>query len=760
MNTRCTRFYKTVEPSLTTGSASRLALFVVGTLSLFLGFQNTASAYDPEERDSLRTRIKPPRADSTPEKPTKAAPAAAVRAMPLKVTVPISSYVTPSETDLLAEAGVEQNAEYEASIRTASRWLTQSLIGAERFEISKRCDLLVGDTFRSFPVTSKTLGCVPWAMERLAAARLWRKNRTTRPDRLQVVKTQEGWTNLRSVAFQDAFLRVDPFKFDDVLKLQEFAKKTAADCTYKGANAAVIARAESFLPDERVVDVLEDLYPAAFACLEPDDEGFERTHMRIGLLRLMRGELASARPALLLAAHAEDNSEEFRALFWLGVIDESNKSSASAATSASSSARALASSNTLTLPEPLGRNASWEKLRQKYPLTIHSVMASHVGGYDPMDTLVPGNLVNLSRRVGKGWTEFNTSAFLFELLAARQEQVAMSNWSQFVARSVEAPNTESSLFVAWSHHAAQNYRSAIAVLSRYFRETQNKGVSVETLNLAFPRPFSEEVMNATSKVDPVLVFALIRQESAFDPLARSGANALGLMQLLPSTARKWMAQPNTELFIPASNVRVGVLYMQELMRKYDGNAEHMLAAYNAGWKNLERWKTRFPQANALLFSDLIPFKETRTYVSVIMRNSYWYGRLMAIKNDKLAKTMVEKSSNSQWHSQPVHQLLELAWNRSSSSTALANLSPFYALKERPALARTQQVAPASAPGDAPRVGLSAKGLEIKVGTGAVPGAAAGSAAALQNTPTDSEVNRTSSEKSKNPAAAGDAPAAE
>ena len=182
-----------------------------------------------------------------------------------------------------------------------------------------------------------------------------------------------------------------------------------------------------------------------------------------------------------------------------------------------------------------------------------------------------------------------------------------------------------------------------AAITQFLRETKNSQISPELIQLYFPRPYTDEILANSSNIDPVLVFALIRQESAFEPLARSKADARGLMQVLPSTARKFIGS-NGDLYEPTANVKAGVGHLRDLLKKYNGRVEHVLAAYNAGARHVEKWKGRFPLANILLFSDLIPFKETRTYVSIIQRNAYWYGRFLVLSNDETAKTVIKKAA--------------------------------------------------------------------------------------------------------------------
>lgn len=117
-------------------------------------------------------------------------------------------------------------------------------------------------------------------------------------------------------------------------------------------------------------------------------------------------------------------------------------------------------------------------------------------------------------------------------------------------------------------------------------------------------PFGSIIYNEAKKnnIRPELVAAMIQQESRFKPTARSHRGAMGLMQLVPKTAR-WMGASNP--MNPAQNIAAGAKYLKYLNDRFDGNEQHVIAAYNAGEGNVKR------------FGGVPPFKETRTYVNKV-----------------------------------------------------------------------------------------------------------------------------------------------
>lgn len=151
---------------------------------------------------------------------------------------------------------------------------------------------------------------------------------------------------------------------------------------------------------------------------------------------------------------------------------------------------------------------------------------------------------------------------------------------------------------------------------------------------AFPRPHKGHVRRseADAKLPPDLLWAVMKQESAFDPEAVSPARAVGLLQLLPETARAVAKQAKLEhddarLTVPEHNIALGALYLRELLDELGGSVPLAVAAYNAGPEAIQRWLGKSKGETLDVFVEAIPFIETRGYVVRVMGNLARYAYL-------------------------------------------------------------------------------------------------------------------------------------
>ena len=155
-------------------------------------------------------------------------------------------------------------------------------------------------------------------------------------------------------------------------------------------------------------------------------------------------------------------------------------------------------------------------------------------------------------------------------------------------------------------------------------------IALSNVNLSATEP--QAIVD--NRVTKTFAMAIARQESAWNPMAQSSANARGLMQLLPSTAQKTAENQQlpyngeSDLFKPLNNILLGAAHLNELNAKYPNNRILIASAYNAGANRVEKWLAR---ANGKLAMDefiaSIPFFETRGYVQNVLTYDFYYQNL-------------------------------------------------------------------------------------------------------------------------------------
>jgi len=153
--------------------------------------------------------------------------------------------------------------------------------------------------------------------------------------------------------------------------------------------------------------------------------------------------------------------------------------------------------------------------------------------------------------------------------------------------------------------------------------------------LLFPLPYRSDLVESARQrsLDPYLLAGLIRQESEFNPQARSSANAYGLTQVRPVTGRQFARKAGVPrfssraLFQPSVNLKIGASIFRSMLDQNGGRLEQTLAEYNAGPNRLTAWLGWSNYREPAEFVESIPFTETRDYVQAVLRNADIYRRL-------------------------------------------------------------------------------------------------------------------------------------
>jgi soluble lytic murein transglycosylase len=162
-----------------------------------------------------------------------------------------------------------------------------------------------------------------------------------------------------------------------------------------------------------------------------------------------------------------------------------------------------------------------------------------------------------------------------------------------------------------------------------------KDLLARHVDLIFPKPHESFVKRAadTNGVPVELIYSIMRQESGFNPRARSPMDAFGLMQLTPFTAEK-MARDSAfdykqadDLYRPQLNISMGSAFLKRLLDQFDQQFIMTVASYNASEDAVMMWlKTRY-RGDPLEFIEDIPYSETMTYIKLVLRNFIYYSRL-------------------------------------------------------------------------------------------------------------------------------------
>lgn len=272
----------------------------------------------------------------------------------------------------------------------------------------------------------------------------------------------------------------------------------------------------------------------------------------------------------------------------------------------------------------LNQHQYFEEVIKNYPYSFHAISAAQ--------ELKKDLYVQILKRTNYSYAEQKSDFVdIIKMLLAFEHFDAVDKLIRLNVNNPQISNQQmfyiNRLVV---HYAPSQY--GIWMVAR-LSQARSDYLNNQVLQLVYEKPYYETFASQASlfNLDPYLLLSLSKQESGFNYKAQSAAKAMGLMQLLPATAKQVAKVKKHQLFDPEVNIQVGTKYFNELYEKYQ-SIEPALAAYNAGPYRVDQWLKLYSTENSLLFMDLIPFKETRSYVGLILRNHYYYKNLN--KNQK------------------------------------------------------------------------------------------------------------------------------
>lgn len=265
------------------------------------------------------------------------------------------------------------------------------------------------------------------------------------------------------------------------------------------------------------------------------------------------------------------------------------------------------------------------RLRMDEPFAYYAVMAAELLGEPYRVALPPGAAAAVPAWMAEGLARLDllTSAGLAAGTDAEE------------ARLVERARGDANLLVTLGEALIRRGRTTSGINLGWEVRRAGAAWDQRLARVVFPYPFREMVERAAGEwgLDPLLVAAVIRQESAFQADIVSPAGAVGLMQVMPATGRELAGRHGPSPFhdehlkAPEVSVHLGSAFLRDLRRRYVGDLPVFLSAYNAGPARANRWREYPEVADATRFTERIPFDETRTYVKLVRRNMAVYGLL-------------------------------------------------------------------------------------------------------------------------------------
>jgi soluble lytic murein transglycosylase len=360
----------------------------------------------------------------------------------------------------------------------------------------------------------------------------------------------------------------------------------------------------------------------------PGSSFADEARFRIALLSYDAGRAREAADAFAAIAKPARDTVRQRSLLWQG--------------------KALAAAG-----DEKGARAVWQTLRKEAPADYYGLRAAVLLG-DARGRLKDAGIDSTKEPDWAAIEAWLKSANGGELLLARQSLFGNPHWSlgnaMLSVGMTQQADAEFGLLLDRSSgdaalllELARFFRSAgmidrssqaAARLLKHVPEAAAEGAPLDLWRLAYPAPFSAALREAADaeKAPDVLLLALVRQESFFDPLAGSPAGATGLTQVVPPTGQAIAQdlhlnqfQP-ADLFRPAVSLRFGAHYLRQQLDTFDGDVYAALAAYNGGPGNALRWQ-RAAHGDVDRFVAEIDYAETVTYVQLVTENLAHYRQL-------------------------------------------------------------------------------------------------------------------------------------
>ncbi len=271
------------------------------------------------------------------------------------------------------------------------------------------------------------------------------------------------------------------------------------------------------------------------------------------------------------------------------------------------------------------------KLRKKEPLSFYTLL-SYKDLKEPIPLLKKSSLSNKREFLIENLKNTLSEKEYLEIvwLISLDQSEVLQGWAKLLEK--EVPDNYLPILLLYSQSGQfQNLLNSVQSLN----SDQKNTITYSFPELLFPKPFFEDVQKNSQlrSVSMSFIYSIMRQESAFNPYARSPVDALGLLQLMPSLAKRLsVGEPVTlrdefDLYDPKTNIFLGTKELKNLLTTHQNRYIPSIAGYNASSAVYKGWVQFRNRENALEFIEEIPYEETRTYIKLIIRNMIFYERI-------------------------------------------------------------------------------------------------------------------------------------
>lgn len=282
-----------------------------------------------------------------------------------------------------------------------------------------------------------------------------------------------------------------------------------------------------------------------------------------------------------------------------------------------------------------GDAASADSLRNvllsRYPFSYYTALLKCASL--PESELLPQNLETMS--LDQLWESGSIHARKLALLSVvRIPKLALREWTETNRELNASPGLYwwKVQLQLWAGNRLEAWRALRSGLARYITTSGDR--PFDFYRIVYPLDYDPTIIRLAQQyeLDPYFLFALICQESHYEEKIVSGAGAIGLMQLMPATAKQQAREigkafREDDLYQAEHNLEIGIAHVAKLFKEFSGDSVLVLAAYNAGRSAAQAWFEEFGDLDRDEFIENIPYRETRLFVKNIIEHAAAYRRL-------------------------------------------------------------------------------------------------------------------------------------